>query len=89
MVQKQQTKRRASKGEVAQRTWHQEPEQRPAGGTVRLLTRWLMAAGGVKKRGRKLPLTSSITLEERKRGSEGAAHQYTSHPRFRPAGLYG
>lgn len=94
MVQKQQTKRRASKGargmvEVAQRTWHQEPEQRPAGGTVGLLTRWLMAAGGVKKRGRKLPLTSSITLEERKRGSDGAAHQYTSHPRFRPAGLYG
>ncbi len=37
----------------------------------------------------KLPLTSSITLEERKRGSDGAAHQYTSHPRFRPTGLYG
>jgi hypothetical protein len=37
----------------------------------------------------KLPLTSSITLEERKRGSNGPAHQYTSHPRFRPAGLYG
>src|SRR5713226_9113357 len=36
-----------------------------------------------------LPLTSSITLEERKRGSDGTAHQYTSHPRFRPAGLYG
>jgi hypothetical protein len=36
-----------------------------------------------------LPLTSSITLEERKRGSDDAAYQYTSHPRFRPAGLYG
>ena len=36
-----------------------------------------------------LPLTSSITLEERKRGLYDAAHQYTSHPRFRPAGLYG
>jgi hypothetical protein len=36
-----------------------------------------------------LPLTSSITLEERKRGSDSAAHQYTFHPRFRPAGLYG
>ncbi len=36
-----------------------------------------------------LPLTSSITLEERKRGSNRAAYQYTSHPRFRPAGLYG
>ena len=36
-----------------------------------------------------LPLTSSITLEERKRGSFGTAHQYTAHPRFRPAGLYG
>src|SRR6266568_3809958 len=29
----------------------------------------------------KLPLTSSITLAERKRGSDGAAHQATSHPR--------
>ena len=27
-----------------------------------------------------LPLTSSITLEERKREADGAAHQYTSHP---------
>jgi hypothetical protein len=36
-----------------------------------------------------LPLTSSITREERKRGSDEAAYQYTSHPRFRPAGLYG
>src|SRR5216683_5049974 len=49
----------------------------------------LMAAGGVKQRGRSFPLTSSITLEERKRGSNATAHQYTSHPRFRPAGLYG
>ena len=36
-----------------------------------------------------LPLTSSITLEEQKRGPYGKAHQYTSRPRFRPAGLYG
>ncbi len=36
-----------------------------------------------------LPLTSSITLEERKRGSYSTAYQYTSYPRFRPAGLYG
>src|SRR5437667_5380347 len=36
-----------------------------------------------------LPLTSSITLEERKRGPNDAAHQSTSRPTFRPAGLYG
>src|SRR5258708_39658807 len=36
-----------------------------------------------------LPLTSSITLEERKRGSDDTAYQDTSHPRFPPAGLHG
>jgi len=32
--------------EVAQRTWHQEPEQRPAGGTPGVLSRcsWQQAA---------------------------------------------
>jgi hypothetical protein len=62
-----------------------EARRRHAWGAVTVL----MAAGGVKQRGRKLPLTSSLTLEERKRGPNGPAHQYTSHPRFRPAGLYG
>jgi hypothetical protein len=62
-----------------------EARRRHAWGTGMVL----MATGGVKQRGRKLPLTSSITLEERKRGSYDTAHQYTSHPRFRPAGLYG
>jgi hypothetical protein len=36
-----------------------------------------------------LPLTSAITRAERKRGLNSVAYQYTSHPRFRPAGLYG
>src|SRR5216683_3634038 len=62
-----------------------EARRRHAWGAVMVL----MAAGGVKQRGRSFPLTSSITLEERKRGSNATAHQYTSHPRFRPAGLYG
>ena len=35
------------------------------------------------------PLTSAITLEERKRGLDDAAHQYTFHPHFRPTGLHG
>ena len=74
--------------EVAQHTWHQEPEQRPAGGTLGSRN----GAHGSRRREAtraQLPLTSSITLEERKRGSDGTAHQYTAHPRFRPAGLYG
>ena len=71
-----------------ERTWHQEPEQRPAGGS------WESEHGAHGIRGREetraqLPLTSSITLEERKRGPNDAAHQSTSRPRFRPAGLYG
>jgi hypothetical protein len=41
--------------EVAQRTWHQEPEQRPAGGTPGGAVTVLMAAGGVKQRGRSFP----------------------------------
>jgi hypothetical protein len=75
-------------GEVAQDTWHQEPEQRPAGGIGGAATRGLWHQRRETTRAQ-LPLTSAITLEERKRGSDGAAHQYTSHPRFRPAGLYG
>ncbi len=71
-----------------ERTWHQEPEQRPAGGS----SKSEYGAHGIRGREEtraQLPLTSSITLEERKRGSHVPAHQYTFHPRFRPAGLYG
>src|SRR5258708_24399165 len=67
-------------------TWHQEPEQRPAGGRSGTATKVLWHQRREATRAQ-LPLTSSITLEERKRGSDEAAHQYTSHPRFRPAGL--
>jgi hypothetical protein len=66
--------------EVAQHTWHQEPEQRPAGGSLGVCNR-AMALGGVRATRAKLSLTSAITLEERKRGSSGAAHRYTFHPR--------
>ena len=40
--------------EVAQRTWHQEPEQRPAGGSLGV-GNGALAAGGVKQRGRSFP----------------------------------
>ena len=69
-------------------TWHQEPEQRPAGGRCGTATKLLWHQRREASRAQ-LPLTSAITLEERKRGSNAAAHQYTFHPRFRPAGLYG
>jgi hypothetical protein len=74
--------------EAVQHTWHQEPEQRPAGGTLGTATRVLWHQRREATRAQ-LPLTSSITLAERKRGPYVAAHQYTSRPRFRPAGLYG
>ena len=69
-------------------TWHQEPEQRPAGGSLGVCN-GALAPDGVRATRAQLPLTSVFTLEERKRGSDDAAHQYTFHPRFRPAGLYG
>ena len=69
-------------------TWHQEPEQRPAGGIGGTVTRVLWHQRREATRAQ-LPLTSAFTLEERKRGSNDATHQYTFHPRFRPAGLYG
>ncbi len=65
---------------AAQHTWHQEPEQRPAGGLLEVCNR-AMAPGGVCATRAQLSLTSAITREERKRGSSGAAHQYTFHPR--------
>jgi hypothetical protein len=75
-------------GGVAQHTWHQEPEQRPAGGSSECENGAHGTRGREETRAQ-LPLTSSITLEERKRGPNGKAHQYTSRPRFRPKGLYG
>jgi hypothetical protein len=69
-------------------TWHQEPEQRPAGGALGV-GNGALAPDGVCATRAQLPLTSAFTLAERKRGSDEAAHQYTFHPRFRPAGLYG
>gem|GEM_PF-5700290 len=78
----------ASKGVAAHHTWHQEPEQRPAGGIFGTATKALWHQRREATRAQ-LPLTSAFTLEERKRGSDEAAHQYTFHPRFRPTGLYG
>jgi hypothetical protein len=69
-------------------TWHQEPEQRPAGGRCGTATKGLWHQRREATRAQ-LPLTSAFTLEERKRGSDDATHQCTFHPRFRPAGLYG
>jgi hypothetical protein len=46
-----------------------------------------LASDGARATRAQLPLTSAITLEERKRGLDGAAHQYTVHPRgSRPQG---
>ena len=41
-------------GEVAQYTWHQEPEQRPAGGSLGV-GNGALAPDGVKQRGRSFP----------------------------------
>ncbi len=87
MVQKMLGASRIARG-GGSHTWHQEPEQRPAGGRCGAATRVLWHQRREATRAQ-LPLTSAFTLEERKRGSDGAAHQYTAHPRFRPAGLYG
>jgi hypothetical protein len=87
MVPKRVSKSRSARG-GGSHTWHQEPEQRPAGGRCGTATKvpWHQRRKATRAQ---LPLTSAFTLAERKRGSDEAAHQYTAHPRFRPAGLYG
>ncbi len=87
MVSKRVSKSRIARG-GGSHTWHQEPEQRPAGGICGTATKVLWHQRREATRAQ-LPLTSAFTLEERKRGSDEAPHQYTFHPRFRPAGLYG
>ncbi len=87
MVPKMLSEDRTARG-GGSHTWHQEPEQRPAGGRCGTATRVLWHQRREATRAQ-LPLTSAFTLEERKRGSDDATHQYTFHPRFRPAGLYG